>query len=296
MKNYRFKSLVRVLAIVLVAVVLGVVSVSTITNRGISEAETAWHLHIEGSSKKALILTRLRDAFGYGGMIHELKNFVLRGDRPRIIRIHRRLRDISVSLIAYDHIASLDIERAAIKNLGDVLNQYTDATVVAERLVAAKAAPANIDRAIRIDDGPALAALETLDQHLFAEHNSTAHLTELSLQRVKAISLIGTFGAALLLAALIFIVFWLARTQLLTPIENLNRVMRALADGDHAIRVPYLDAKNEIGEVAGAVQVFKETVIHTDRLEQDRRRQEEEKEPSKPRPTPPICGRNSSRC
>ena len=51
-----------------------------------------------------------------------------------------------------------------------------------------------------------------------------------------------------------------------TALSAMLRVMTGLAGGDSAIAIPGLGRKDEIGEIAGAVQVFKDNMIETGRM------------------------------
>jgi methyl-accepting chemotaxis protein len=53
------------------------------------------------------------------------------------------------------------------------------------------------------------------------------------------------------------------------PIEQMKEVMRKLAGGSRDVIVPYSDRKNEIGEMAQSVEVFKNNLIETERLRQE---------------------------
>src|SRR5690606_15245083 len=55
------------------------------------------------------------------------------------------------------------------------------------------------------------------------------------------------------------------------PLANVTGVMARLAEGDLSVDVPYAGEKNEIGRMAGAVQVFKENGIRVAELNEDER-------------------------
>ncbi|MBE7636002.1 HAMP domain-containing protein [Sneathiella sp. P13V-1] len=61
------------------------------------------------------------------------------------------------------------------------------------------------------------------------------------------------------------------------PILSLTSVMAALSQGDNSVEIPSQSEKNEIGEMARAVQVFKDNAIEQERLrsEAERHAQEE---------------------
>ena len=50
------------------------------------------------------------------------------------------------------------------------------------------------------------------------------------------------------------------------PIDKMTAAMRRLADRDMTTQIPGISRGDEIGQMAGAVQVFKESMIHADQL------------------------------
>ncbi len=74
---------------------------------------------------------------------------------------------------------------------------------------------------------------------------------------------------------------WLIGRSLSRPVVRIAAAMRALAGGDKAVAVPGLGRRDEIGQIAGTVQVFKEHMLEAERLrlehEQAERRVEIEK-------------------
>lgn len=81
-----------------------------------------------------------------------------------------------------------------------------------------------------------------------------------------------------LLSLLIGIVLWLLTSRsIVNPIKAITQVMRKLADGDLAVSIPCLDNRDETGEMAQAVEVFKKNALQVAEL---RREQEEAAERS----------------
>jgi len=54
--------------------------------------------------------------------------------------------------------------------------------------------------------------------------------------------------------------------SIVTPVANMTVTMEKLADGDNQIEVPARDRTDEIGEMANAVQIFKDNAIENERL------------------------------
>ncbi|CAN5530302.1 methyl-accepting chemotaxis protein [soil metagenome] len=59
------------------------------------------------------------------------------------------------------------------------------------------------------------------------------------------------------------------------PIRALETAMRAIAAGNHTVEIPGAGRKDEIGSMAGAVAIFKDGLIETDRLRAEQERQRE---------------------
>ncbi|MBT5659282.1 MAG: methyl-accepting chemotaxis protein [Rhodospirillaceae bacterium] len=59
------------------------------------------------------------------------------------------------------------------------------------------------------------------------------------------------------------------------PISNMTGVMGVLAGGDHGVEIPARDRPDEIGEMAGAVQVFKENMIKNEEMQEAQRKEDE---------------------
>lgn len=81
-------------------------------------------------------------------------------------------------------------------------------------------------------------------------------------------------GAAALLV-LTFVVVFLTVRSITKPLAKLESTMRVLAAGDLEVEVPGVDRKDEIGTMAGAVEVFKENAIERKRLEDEQQAMDE---------------------
>ena len=59
---------------------------------------------------------------------------------------------------------------------------------------------------------------------------------------------------------------WLVARSITKPVTRMTNVMTILAEGNTEAEIPARDRRDEIGKMAGAVQVFKESMIETMRL------------------------------
>jgi len=97
-----------------------------------------------------------------------------------------------------------------------------------------------------------------------------AMITEVSekevLERFHEIQLISIVCSLSILFIIGLISMWYSR-QLTNPIKKMVDTMKVLADGNNTVSVPSLERHDEIGDMAKAVQVFKENALEMERME-----------------------------
>jgi methyl-accepting chemotaxis protein len=84
------------------------------------------------------------------------------------------------------------------------------------------------------------------------------------------VALVSVLAAVLVAGAGLLIARGVSR-----PIKAITAAMRRLAEGDTTIEAPYSQRRDEIGEMAGAVTVFRDNKIEADRLAEEQRLQQE---------------------
>jgi methyl-accepting chemotaxis protein len=96
-----------------------------------------------------------------------------------------------------------------------------------------------------------------------AETQKATMATMLSTSGNVRVTVLITAGAALLVG-LVFA--WTVGRAISRPVRRMTEVMKRLAGGDTTASVPDTSRKDEIGEMAAAVQVFKDNMIEADHL------------------------------
>ena len=76
--------------------------------------------------------------------------------------------------------------------------------------------------------------------------------------------------AATVVTAVVIIALIAVARMIAGPIKGMTAAMTTLAGGDHSVEVPGLGRGDEIGAMAGAVQVFKENAIKVERMTLER--------------------------
>src|SRR5690606_27761206 len=92
-----------------------------------------------------------------------------------------------------------------------------------------------------------------------------------SAANMVAMVLVGGFLFSALLSAAIGM---LLTRMIARPVNQMTDAMRRLADGDRTIVVPAVGQKDEVGEMAEAVQVFKDAAIALDKAAAEKVRME----------------------
>ena len=125
-----------------------------------------------------------------------------------------------------------------------------------------------IDKVVRIDDTIALGALAVLDQELLAAREASAESVYKSVSRVTGIVTVAAVLVGSLVILLIAGFFWFTRVRLAGPLKALGGAMEDLAGDDPEIDIPFLDATDELGDMARTVGVFKENMVLRRKAEQ----------------------------
>ena len=86
------------------------------------------------------------------------------------------------------------------------------------------------------------------------------------------------YGAICLAVLLGGAIGWIMITSISNPVRKMTEAMRALASGDLSARIPNIGERNEIGDMAAAVEVFKDNMIRTRALEEETRQSREDAE------------------
>src|SRR3546814_12540569 len=99
-----------------------------------------------------------------------------------------------------------------------------------------------------------------------AEHSAANFADLKSIQRKLSAWSAAAFasGLAALAVTWYILVFLIAR-----PVTTLVGAMRRIATGDTTAKVPNLDRSNEVGDMARAVQVFKDKSLENQHLQQE---------------------------
>lgn len=195
------------------------------TGARIGEMRVAWQEYSAETTPRGYWISDIREDFGYGGLIHNFKNYVLRHDPDLGPRLRRQSQSLLGTIAAYRASNPSPTELEALQQIEAVALEYTGNIPLIEDGIAAGLSAEQIDALVRVDDNDALAALATLETLWVQERDRSLS------GMVRAFSdgerLVRNFSV--LLIGLIVLVGFIAilTTFLITNILRANRRLKA---------------------------------------------------------------------
>ena len=115
------------------------------------------------SDERQQLLSKLYSDIGYGGAIHNFKNYVLRQQNPYYDKFLTGFNLISQTLVQYQSLPDISKEELKlVLTIKSVFEQYYNAAGKVEQFQASKNSVRAIDTLLKIDDQPAIYALQRL--------------------------------------------------------------------------------------------------------------------------------------
>ena len=188
-------------------------------------AETAWEEHNTRATAIGEAQTEIARHIGYGGFIHNFKNLILRRDLPRYqAAIEADIAGFRVQSQRLERLLHVPADQAALAQLRATLEDYADKYRLVAPLVAAGATPIQIDAVVKIDDRPALNALNQLNSRAMVRAQQTQATAQTLHNEAIRFS---RFGGALMLIALIAATWGLRRflNHLLAAKQQIERAL-----------------------------------------------------------------------
>ncbi len=159
---------VRLYSVAVVAVIL-LATITWYQHIKIQEMKGDWGSMINTLSERQELITELYTHLGYGGMIHNFKNYVLRGQTKYVERTALNFSKLRAAITTYRQLPNLsESEKEALTAITKTASEYENfVPVVTQLLSEGKNAEAR-DAIVKVSDGPAIAGLNSLSEELFA--------------------------------------------------------------------------------------------------------------------------------
>jgi len=160
--NFSIRTLTKAIVgmMVIATIVFGIIGV--ISMRFVGNTETSWQEYKQSNAPRATALTSVVGAMGYGGMIHQFKNMVIRQDLARAPKVRRHGAVALEGLDRLDLLLETAQAHIAIEQIKSVVNAYMENTDKLASLISEGRTAEEIDAALKINDKPAVEGLEYL--------------------------------------------------------------------------------------------------------------------------------------
>jgi len=140
----------------------------TVTGKDVDEVNSI-RRSLSNASAKHIIVSRMKDILGYGGIIHNFKNYVIRGTPVLEVGVVQQYFRLTTLISKYEGIGSISKkEKELLKNIDDIFAKYKDVLPSITEGIANKTEVKKLDKLLEIDDEPAIKAIKTLSTSLFS--------------------------------------------------------------------------------------------------------------------------------
>lgn len=149
----------------LVAGFLSICIVTPVVIYAVSHMEDANTKFSENVSTRHELLLTIKSQFGYGGIIHNFKNYVLRGTLKYNQKIQKNQQEIVRAIAEYRRLPLVTAEELnALDAIAGVLDKYFANVTLVERLWNEGKTPAQIDAVVKISDKPAFEGFAVVEE------------------------------------------------------------------------------------------------------------------------------------
>jgi diguanylate cyclase (GGDEF)-like protein/PAS domain S-box-containing protein len=193
-----------------------------------TDTQARWEEYNHRSSVISTTLLKVKRHLGYGGLIHNLKNLILRRDIPRYQqRIEGNITELDAELTALNALLSLQENKQQLATVRRTVDEYAAKYRIALDMVKAGNTPEEIDAIVRVDDGPALEAMAHLTERTLARTREAEAAARNSYDEARVFMLVGGLTAAMALsAAMLAMVIYLRR--IMTAYDETRRIENEL--------------------------------------------------------------------
>jgi PAS domain S-box-containing protein len=157
---------VAVIGVAVLALILAVMlALSNETGSRFRNIKAEWQEYSRAANPRGVWISEIRGYFGYGGMIHNFKNYVLRQDQKyeETLRIQTGL--LLEKIDTYLAADPDPVENEALVRIRQVVEEYSkNVQFISDGILSGRSAE-EIDALVKVDDSGALAALQRLESH-----------------------------------------------------------------------------------------------------------------------------------
>jgi len=220
--------------------------------RGLNHINNDWDNYQSGAAQRVQLIQEMKSQLGFGGAIHNFKNYVLRGAEKYVGKTENNLSALSNAVDQYRGIPDVTKQELnALLDIQNVADLYKLNLLKIQSLVAQGDSAKVIDAAVKINDSPAVDGFVTLVESQRIQSERLSSVISKGIYSNKATVTIERVLSLVISALLIFL--FIGRV-ILKPLESLSKSFKRINEGFYQNEINILRT-DEIGLFMQGVHV-----------------------------------------
>lgn len=257
MNKIKLATLGVAMTVILVIATILVIGGAILTVQDVEEIDVVWNKYSKGAVQKGIHLAEMETSLGYGGMIHQFKNYVLRRTPDRLAKARNAIKSFRNAATLYRNQGMNETEKTALNAVLSVVFEYENNLTKIEKLVADGMTTNQIDSTVKVNDQPALAGLHSLQEEFVKARDAQTAAVGKQTRDIVDLTTSDAIITGFILLTIVLMLIWFTHFRLLRPMRQMVDCMNDLASGNHQVEIQAVGRGDEIGEMADAVNVFK---------------------------------------
>lgn len=174
----------------------------------------------------------LNSLLGYGGMIHDFKNYVIRAESKYLSLLKHDFSGIRLKLDKLEHHLSSNTERQALVSIRMTIEEYAYKIDIAKEMHSKGANINEIDRIVKVNDEMAFQALNIIRQETVKRSLAMQKETDVAMNIANNnLALARLIAVPMMLFTLLLLLYYIRRVQLSNDdVERANKWVNTLLD------------------------------------------------------------------
>ena len=235
LKKLSLKHIINVFTFFIIAVTVVCALAFTLIYTQSNTFSTAWSKFEKGSQQKREILSDLQKYLGYGGMIHNFKNYVLRGDEKYFNKTIQQSNKVKYDIRIYMTLSPSADEADYLETIRQVAERYALAARTSKKLLNENKSIRQIDKAVKINDKPAIKAFNQLNAYLNSANTFEKNKVNKLLGSILVYSLIGTIIVILGMLTITLMTLFVGHKLIVKPILAASQSADEISKGNYVI-------------------------------------------------------------
>jgi len=215
-------------------------------------------------------------------LTEEARRYTIFGDKKHLANYWREVNETKTRDRVVQRLTELGAPRAEL-DLIEKAKRQSDALVTTEEAAMKAVEAGDLDQARQLMFGPDYdrnkqTIAEPMNEFQRIMNERADKEAREARDSAGAMMLVAEIVIGLMAAGIAAILFFFFAQRVVTPVAELSKSVERLAKRDYKAEIPETHRNDEIGALAKAVLVFKESMIEGDRLAAEQRKEQETKE------------------